>query len=547
MSDKQSIKFGFKPRSRNWTSLRLLNVFRVAVAAIFFSQSFILESPLLKIVNLSLYAWTSFGYLLVALVIFLASWIERRNFQLQVTIQTYIDIIAIILIMHACGGIGSGLGMLLIISIAVIGLLGKDSLATVFASLATVGLLAEYSYSVNSSIASGTSTQVGLLGAALFATALVTQHLTQRIRRSEELIQQQKLDVANLSAINAEILENMQSGVLALDNLDQVRHINDTAKSMLKPQFAEYKEGLRVPFDASEVLPEIYRALNDWRESPQSANRLISSGRGSSDIQAGFHELRSRSHQGTLVFLDDLSRIKHEMQQSKLAALGHLTANIAHEIRNPLGAISHAAQLLAENKELPATEIRLTEIIKQHSNRINHIIEDIMQISRGHVASKDTMQLQDWMSRFIESFCLGSDIDKECIQLEIDTQVSEIHFDAGHLNRILTNLCNNARSHGHSDLPLYIKIYQDENQSLCIEVADQGKGIDAEERDKIFEPFYTTSHKGSGLGLYIVSQLCELNDAEIVVTSNEYGGSSFIIRTLKLSGRGHIPHDTGGH
>lgn len=529
MSNNQSLKFGFKPRSTNWTSLRLINVYRVGVASIFFSQSFIQQSPLLNIFKLPLYAWTSFGYFLVAVVITIASWIERRNFQLQVTIQTYIDIIAIILLMHACGGISSGLGMLLIISIAVTGLLGKDSLATVFASLATVGLLGEYSYSATYTFYTGTSTQVGLLGAALFATALVTQTLTHRIRSSEALIQQQKLDVANLSALNSEILQNMQSGVIALDNQDKVRHINDMAKTMLQAQF-DLQESTNVPFSARSVLPEIYQSLLDWRESPLASSRLLSSGKGSFDIQVSFHDLRSASHQGTLIFLDDVSKIKHQMQQSKLASLGHLTANIAHEIRNPLGAISHAAQLLAENKELPATESRLTEIIKQHSQRINDIIEDIMQISRGRVASEDTIKLQDWMNHFIESFCLGSEVSKDCLNLQISCQQPSIIFDAGHLNRILINLCNNAKTHGNSDLPVYIKVYEDEKKTLSIEVADQGKGIDKKDLDNIFEPFYTTSHKGSGLGLYIVSQLCELNDATISVSVNEYGGTSFTIQ-----------------
>nr|MDJ0832815.1 hypothetical protein [Gammaproteobacteria bacterium] len=210
--------FGLQPRSQNWTSLRLLNIYRVTVAAIFFAQSFLQESPLINIQKLTLFAWTSLAYLLLAIIITLSTWIDRRNFQFQVSVQVYIDIIAIILIMHACGGISSGIGMLLVIAITVAGLLGRQSLAVVFASIASVGLLGEFLFSTAYTTYSGTSTQVGLLGAALFATALVTQTLTQRIRRNEAVIMQQKLDVANLSALNAEILQNMQSGVIALDN-----------------------------------------------------------------------------------------------------------------------------------------------------------------------------------------------------------------------------------------------------------------------------------------------------------------------------------------
>ncbi|MBT3722543.1 MAG: hypothetical protein HOG41_04080 [Gammaproteobacteria bacterium] len=529
MVSNESIKFGFKPRSSNWTSLRLINIFRVGLTAIFFSQSFLQDSPLLIINNLSLYAWVSFAYLLLSLVLMLASWIDRRNFQHQISVQVYIDIIAIILLMHSCGGISSGLGTLLIIAIAVTGLLGKNSLATIFASLASIGLFGEYLYTTNFTFSSASSTQVGLLGAALFATALVTQSLTRSIRSSEAVIQQQKLDVANLSALNSEILQNMQSGVIALDSNDQVRHINDTAKNILPSRFSGYYQGLAVPFDIQTILPNIYNALLDWRDSSALSTSLLTYEKGSNDIQISFHKLHSASHQGTLIFMDDVSKLKQKMQQSKLASLGKLTANIAHEIRNPLGAISHAAQLLAENTELPSTDKRLTEIIKQHSNRINEIIEDILQMSRGRVASKDNIEINHWMNNFIDSFCLSGEASRDCFDLEMQDNNLQIEFDSSHLNRILTNLCSNAKIHGNADLPITLKVYNNETGSVCIEVADQGSGIKGDELDKIFEPFYTTSHKGSGLGLYIVSQLCDLNDSKISVDTNEHGGTSFIV------------------
>jgi len=529
MASDAHTKFGFKPRSSNWTSLRLINIFRVGLTAIFFIQSFLPDSPLLNIHNLSLYAWTSFVYLLLSLVLMLASWIDRRNFQRQISVQIYIDILAIILLMHSCGGIGSGLGTLLIIAIAVTGLLGENSLATIFASLASIGLIGEHLYITNFIFSTASSTQVGLLGVALFATALVTQSLTRSIRSSEALIQQQKMDVANLSALNSEILQNMQSGVLALDSNDQVRHINDTARNILPARFSGYYKGIKVPFDLQTILPNIFNALLDWRDSPALATSLLTYEKGNNDIQISFHELQSASHQGTLIFMDDVSKLKHKMQQSKLASLGKLTANIAHEIRNPLGAISHAAQLLAENTKLPETDQRLTEIIQQHSSRINEIIEDIMQISRGRVASKDNIELKNWINNFIEGYCLSGETSKDCFELEIQVDDPQMEFDSGHLNRILTNLCSNAKIHGSAELPVTIKIYKKEPDAMCIEVADQGQGISSDELDKIFEPFYTTGHKGTGLGLYIVGQLCELNDSKISVETNEYGGTSFIV------------------
>ena len=135
---------GYKPRTTNWTSVRLLNVYRLGLSAIFFGQSFVSPSPLLTIVDLALYSWTSFAFLVLAMVWVVAAWIERRGFQSQVSLQIYSDTIIIILLMHACGGISSGLGMLLIISVAITGLLTEQALAILFASLASIGLLAEH-------------------------------------------------------------------------------------------------------------------------------------------------------------------------------------------------------------------------------------------------------------------------------------------------------------------------------------------------------------------------------------------------------------------
>ena len=529
--------FAFQRRSNNWTSIRLANVYRLGLASTFFSQAFIQQSPLIHIVDLSLYAWTSFAYLLAALTMMLWSWIDRRNFQMQVAVQVYFDIIAIILLMHACGGISTGLGMLLVISIAVSGLIGEESMATVFASLATVGLLAEFYYSSTQAIVyGGTSTQVGLLGASLFATALVTQTLTNRIQRSEALIRQKELDVASLSALNFEIIQNMKSGVIALDRTDHVRHINDIARDMLGQLDPKALAMKPVPFALADAFPDIFQELARWRHSDTPTTQLLTTGKSGFGIQVSFHTLSSESHRGTLVFLDNISKLKQQMQESKLASLGHLTANIAHEIRNPLGAITHAAQLLTESPKLVETDHRLTEIIQHHSARINAIIEDIQQLSKGRKADKDRIHIHQWLENFVDYYCQTDEIDHKCFELKIDTQSELISFDTGHLNRILVNLCNNARAHSGIDSPIHLKVYDDSKGITCIEVADQGVGIDEKTIDKIFEPFFTTSKTGTGLGLFIVDQLCDMNGASISVDKNEYGGASFIIHLANEPG-----------
>lgn len=513
----------FKPRSTNWISVRLLNVYRLGLAAIFFSQSFVDQSPLLNIVNLPLYSWVSLAFLILSLIWILAAKIERRGFEQQVSLQIYSDTFLIILIMHACGGISSGLGMLLIISMAVTSLLGKQSLALIFASLASLGLLAEYIYSlIYIGDNSGNSTQVGILGATLFATAIVTHKLTLRLQSSELLVQQKERDVALLFALNQEIIENLQAGVVVLTKDRLVRHINNTARQMLNITPDS-------PMSLEHNQPKILTALDQWQTSTDRDTPFLPSQTGLDNLQISFRLLESKGQENTLIFLNDVSSIKTSMQQAKLASLGHLTASIAHEIRNPLGAISHAAELLAENKDLPKAEKRMTEIIHQHTGRINHIIEDILKISRGTPTTMEAIDLKQWMPEFIEAFCLSGESNADCFNLDIFINDSTISFDNGHLNQVMTNLCNNARTHGNTEKPTHIKIYQDQRQALNIEIADEGPGMDQSSLDKIFEPFYTTSHQGSGLGLYIVNQLCELNSATIIARQNLYSGTSFCI------------------
>jgi two-component system sensor histidine kinase PilS (NtrC family) len=516
---------GYKPRRTNWASVRLLNTYRLGLAAIFFAQSFVTASPLVNIVDLTLYSWASFAFLVLALVWMVASAVERRGFQSQVSLQIYGDTIIIILLMHACGGISSGLGMLLIITVAVSGLLTEQSLSVLFASLAALGLLAEHVYSViNIPHYSGTSTQVGILGASLIATAIVTHKLMMRARSSEQLIQQRERDVALLSALNQEIIENMEAGVIVLGRNDRIRHINKAARELLHLP-SDHRISLQR--DCASLL----EPLQAWRDAQSPGISALPYTTEIDSLQVSFRQLQSEGQPNTMIFLNDVSSIRDSMQQAKLAALGHLTASIAHEIRNPLGAISYAAELLGEEGKFDEGDRRMVEIINQHTARINHIIEDILNISRGEENTKVTIDLRDWLPSFVASFCHSGLAAPESFGVKFETENTRVRFDAGHLEQILTNLCNNACIHGGADKPITIRVFADSSQFLCIEIEDRGPGLSGEILQHIFEPFYTTSHQGSGLGLYIVSQLCELNGASISARVNRHDGTSFVLKT----------------
>lgn len=508
--------------SRQNHSAQILLVYRLILASSFFVQVLIPETSLLKIVDTELYSWVSFFYVIGALFWLLISW---KSFDEQIiSIQIYLDIFVIILIMHSCGGVESGLGILLIINIIMTSLLCTQPLTLTFSALASVGLLAEYLYSHYGQISLAVdSTQVGLLGIALFITAFVSSRLTLEVHQSNALARQQHSDLANLSVLNDHIIENMQSGVIALDHLFQIKHINNIAINLLSVPNS-------INTHLKTALPVLWRLFRKWQNNVSEFNRLYLPAESRIDnVQIRFKQINGNQHHDYLIFIDDLSLIHKQANQTKLAALGHLTANIAHEIRNPLGAISHASQLLAESPHLDKTDIRMTEIISQHCKRINHIIEDVLKISRNKKIQRECIHIEPWLTQFIQDFCLGSEATTDCFMPEINTSESHILFDSGHLTQILTNICQNAKTHGVKDKPIHIVTSKIKNEYI-IEIADEGPGITSEHLNKITEPFYTTSSKGSGLGLYIVTQLCDLNSAKLDITQNQYKGTSIIIK-----------------
>jgi two-component system sensor histidine kinase PilS (NtrC family) len=174
----------------------------------------------------------------------------------------------------------------------------------------------------------------------------------------------------------------------------------------------------------------------------------------------------------------------------------------------------------------------MVEIINQHTRRINHIIEDILNISRGDTTSREHLDLGSWLPVFVDEFTQSGLATADTFVIDIATSPAHLWFDNGHLNQILTNLCTNACVHGDAGQPITLSVYRDTGDALCIEIADRGPGIDSAIVDQIFEPFFTTSHQGSGLGLYIVAQLCELNNASISASANKYNGTSFILRAV---------------
>ena len=232
-----------------------------------------------------------------------------------------------------------------------------------------------------------------------------------------------------------------------------------------------------------------------------------------------------------LIFLEDTGTLAARIQQSKLAALGRLTASIAHEIRNPVGAMSHAAQLLAEAPGLGPSEQRMTEIMRTNAQRISTIVDNVLRLSRREPPRPERIRLDEWCARFREEFCQTTQCEPARFKLRIVASGLEALIDPTQLHQILWNLCENALRHGRAatgDAHVELQLLRVARYGrVCLEVTDRGLGVAPADVERIFEPFYTRGEDGTGLGLFLARELAEINGATLLYEPRKGGGSIF--------------------
>jgi two-component system sensor histidine kinase PilS (NtrC family) len=366
----------------------------------------------------------------------------------------------------------------------------------------------------------------GLLGIVLFTFAASASVVAGRMRESEDLVRQKDVDLANLADLSQYIVQHLRESLLVVDAADRIRLINESAAEILGDTHAV--PGALV----GEVSPRLLYSLSTWRqgERDEVEPSTFVAADGARLIQPHFAPLGGTAPGPTLIFLEDTSLMAERVQQSKLAALGRLSASIAHEIRNPVGAMSHAGQLLAESPHIGAAERRLTDIIHNNSERVSTIINNVLQLSRREATKPTRLTLGDWLEDFLPEFSQTMQVPIEQIGVHEESDDLEVRFDPSHLHQVVWNLCENSIKYGETRAGIALEISLSRlNPSFrpCLEVADRGPGIEAQAVDRIFEPFFTGRKGGTGLGLFIARELCQLNRAILLYEPRSGGGSIF--------------------
>ncbi|WP_288132569.1 ATP-binding protein [Microbulbifer sp.] len=431
------------------------------------------------------------------------------------------DILTFLLLIQASGGLDSGVGYLLLTTCAVGSLLLDRRMGAFLAAITSIAVISQQLIGLVTGFAETQDiVSAGSLGILLFTCVSALQYLSTHIRLANRKAEAQSRQAAHLQRLTQQIVAQMRTGVLVLNDSGNAELANRAAQQMLGSHRSA----------SGELSPVLRRDLAGLLAQQDRHTGTIH-GAGHSKLRASYTTLpRGRGSDSTLIFLEDSRKLAQEAQQLKLASLGRLTGSIAHEIRNPLGAISHAAQLLAESDAIAEEDRQLTDIIGRHSQRVNQIIENVMLLSRRQAAVTERQDLCQWLPLFVEDFCVGIP-ETARVSLSLPDSPVFARFDPNQFGQVLTNLCQNALRHSFNATGIHeVEIcasYIAERQCARLDVLDRGPGVPAEHQDKIFEPFFTTDSSGAGLGLYIARELCEATRANLYFCRNQDKRSCF--------------------
>ncbi|MFT5395667.1 MAG: two-component system sensor histidine kinase PilS (NtrC family) [Gammaproteobacteria bacterium] len=519
-------------KSVNWQALAYFNFYRVLLSGLFILLIYIGQLPQpLGVLNEKLFSLVSQVYLILAIIF--SFFVNKRypRYNLQIALHVLVDIGALTLLMYSSNGLSSGFGMLIIIAVAGGSILREGRISILFAAIATFAVLSHELYiQFFRYIDTFNYTHAGILGATFFITAIIGNMLSARVRQTEALAKQQAIEINELAKLNEHIVQRMQAGIIVLDSDRNILLINESAKSLL----GDDGENTNKIFHF--ISNHIKSYIDGWLNNNGKQNVIIKLRDGEVELQASFIKLNLVSNYQILVFLEDIGRLRQHAQQLKLASLGRLTASIAHEVRNPLGAINHAGQLLHESETLTDEDQRLTEIINDHSLRINNIIENVLSVSRRGQTTPEKFDIVTWMKKFIGEFDARFSLTEKSVILDVNKKNIFVRMDPSQLYQVIWNLCENAirYSRGKPMITLVCDI-SDETQRPYIDIIDYGEGMSDAVKAQLFEPFFTTEVKGSGLGLYLARELCEANQASLSLYSTSTDGTTFRLSFMHLN------------
>lgn len=514
---------GPDPSGAFWTSLRYFNIYRFIVASLLLLSALGVAPEIGQIGgSFSAQQAVAVAYWFLTVGALLLQHTLRKGFNTQLTANVLVDIAAINLLMFASGGLRSGFGVMLLVTLTAAGLVGRARLVLVYAAVASLALLAQQlSLILADGAASLALFHVGLLSAGFFTSAIAARVLAQRVVANETLALQRGIELNNQILVSQRAIEAVGEGVLVVAADGSVGLHNPRAEMLL---------GLPGGFGGSlnDYSPAVAAGFMAWREDATADTLGFVSPRLGRQLRARFVATGSSAGEA-LVLLEDEERLLDQARQLKLAALGRLTANIAHEIRNPLASITYAGELLAETSHDPA-DARLLKILLDNARRLEKIVRDVLELGRRDRIVPEGIDLATFLVAFLEEFSAREGMAPSVCRQAVAAG-GRLLFDRAHLHQVLWNLLANALRYCRGEAgSLRIEVIDGlAPEQVELHVIDDGEGVAADIRQQVFEPFVTTHHQGTGLGLFIARELCEANGARIELLDTEQGAHFRIV------------------
>ncbi len=510
-----------------WRSLHHLNRFRFFLAVFFLLVPLYGDQPLLGQEQPGLFMLLGLLYGLVAVLLGWAMRQRRGGFERQLVVQVAADVVFLSTLMRLSGGNESGIGLLLIIPMAAAGLHPQRRMMLFLTAVAAVAVLLEQT--VHALWWAGETAgflRAGVLATGFFAISAFSHFVARSAASATELAGEKSAQVDSLARINARVVQELPDGVLVVDTNGSV--VQHNAK-------AEYLLDCRVFNNArlTHCSPPLAELWQEWKRGEDREQLTIAVGREGRRLRARFSEFEPTRAAGAVILLEDMTELERVAQNMKLAALGRLTANLAHEIRNPLSAIQQAAGLLAEEPSTPTME-RLARIVEDNGKRLNSLVEDVLALNRRDRVAAEEIRVADFLRDFVAQFQQAEQVPAAVIVQSVPEHL-RIRFDRLHLHQVLWNLVRNAwRYCTREPGSISLRALAAEDM-VHIEVFNDGEPVSAEMQARLFEPFYTTDTRGTGLGLYIARELADANDGSLRYV-NRTGGALFQVIAPAVEG-----------
>lgn len=497
-------------------------------------------------------------YVLFSLILFGLFSVVPQQPRRQLLLGLFMDVVVLSLLLYTNGAPDLQLTMLYMVVVAASFMLLTGTQALIITLLAIIFIIyQQFFHAIANSMNLADLGDALLISASFLAVGFLSWSVSQRLVHVEGMALQQALEVAHLNAINQEVVSQMINGIIVVDkkrivlaNLAAYQLLGIESDPAAKPTFSfrlnQNVSTTTKPFNNNKKrIIKAYDPLIDFQKKLTHEHKSLVenyinlannqlrtfiydlpksiSATNANKLRIQIIPLKDNSQ---LMLLEDLRREQTSAQQLKLASLGQLTASIAHEIRNPLAAISQASQLLIEdideNYGSDDTESSMTtdntgnhelyKMIFAQTKRVDRIIEDVLKLSRQQQPQRQTIELIEWMPQFLDNHFRNHDIT-----LSVRTTIV-IQFDTHQLEQIFINLINNGlrySSRAHTQADVTVEIYDRQND-VIIDVLDTGIGIDNTSAEHLFEPFFTTDKAGTGLGLYLSQAFSEANYAQLI-------------------------------